>query len=74
MTLETAEAEVQAAEDAWKTRDPERVGEAYTSRTRWRNGRPVLRRRRRSRRGRRTADLLTIRDKRVPRSTPAARA
>jgi hypothetical protein len=30
LTLETAETRVQAAEDAWRTRDPERVAEAYT--------------------------------------------
>jgi hypothetical protein len=29
-TLETARAKVQAAEDAWNTRDPERVALAYT--------------------------------------------
>ena len=29
-TLETAKAKVQAAEDAWNTRNPERVALAYT--------------------------------------------
>jgi hypothetical protein len=29
-TQETAQAKVQAAEDAWNTRDPERVALAYT--------------------------------------------
>jgi hypothetical protein len=32
-----ARAKVQAAEDAWNTRDPERVAAAYTPDTRWRN-------------------------------------
>jgi uncharacterized protein len=36
-TLETAIAKVQAAEDAWNTRDPERVSLAYTEDTEWRN-------------------------------------
>jgi uncharacterized protein len=36
-TLETAKAKVQAAEDAWNTRDPERVALAYTEDTEWRN-------------------------------------
>jgi uncharacterized protein len=36
-TRETAEQKVQAAEDAWNTRDPERVAGAYTEDTRWRN-------------------------------------
>jgi nuclear transport factor 2 (NTF2) superfamily protein len=36
-TRETAERKVQAAEDAWNTRDPERVALAYTEDTRWRN-------------------------------------
>jgi len=30
LTAETARAKVQAAEDAWNTRDPERVALAYT--------------------------------------------
>jgi nuclear transport factor 2 (NTF2) superfamily protein len=36
-TLETALQKVQAAEDAWNTRDPERVALAYTEDTVWRN-------------------------------------
>jgi nuclear transport factor 2 (NTF2) superfamily protein len=36
-TLETAKAKVQAAEDAWNTRDPERVARAYTEDSEWRN-------------------------------------
>jgi uncharacterized protein len=37
-TLETAKAKVQAAEDAWNTRDPERVSSlAYTLDSEWRN-------------------------------------
>ena len=36
-TEETARAKVQAAEDAWNTRDPERVALAYTEDTKWRN-------------------------------------
>lgn len=36
-TLETATAKVQAAEDAWNTRNPERVCLAYTVDTEWRN-------------------------------------
>ena len=32
-----ARTKVQAAEDAWNTRDPERVAAAYTPDTRWRN-------------------------------------
>jgi uncharacterized protein len=36
-TLETAKAKVQAAEDAWNTRDPERVSLAYTPDSEWRN-------------------------------------
>ena len=36
-TLETATAKVQAAEDAWNTRDPERVASAYTEDSQWRN-------------------------------------
>lgn len=36
-TRETALAKVQAAEDAWNTRDPERVAGAYTVDTAWRN-------------------------------------
>jgi uncharacterized protein len=36
-TLETAKDKVQAAEDAWNTRDPERVSLAYTEDSEWRN-------------------------------------
>ena len=36
-TAETAAQKVQAAEDAWNTRDPERVAGAYTSDSVWRN-------------------------------------
>jgi uncharacterized protein len=36
-TLESAKAKVQAAEDAWNTRDPERVALAYTEDSEWRN-------------------------------------
>jgi uncharacterized protein len=36
-TLETARQKVQAAEDAWNTRDPERVALAYTPDSEWRN-------------------------------------
>jgi nuclear transport factor 2 (NTF2) superfamily protein len=36
-TLETAIQKVQAAEDAWNTRDPERVSLAYTPDSVWRN-------------------------------------
>jgi nuclear transport factor 2 (NTF2) superfamily protein len=36
-TLETAKAKIQAAEDAWNTRDPERVALAYTEDSEWRN-------------------------------------
>jgi uncharacterized protein len=34
---ETARQKVQAAEDAWNTRDPERVSKAYSEDSRWRN-------------------------------------
>ena len=34
---DSARRKVQAAEDAWNTRDPERVALAYTPDTRWRN-------------------------------------
>ncbi len=34
---QSARQKVQAAEDAWNTRDPERVAAAYTSDTVWRN-------------------------------------
>ena len=36
-TLETATAKVQAAENAWNTRDPDRVALAYTEDSEWRN-------------------------------------
>ncbi|BEP63090.1 nuclear transport factor 2 family protein [Variovorax sp. V213] len=36
-TLESATKKVQAAEDAWNTRDPVRVSLAYTPDTEWRN-------------------------------------
>lgn len=36
-TLETARAKVRAAEDAWNSRDPERVARAYTEDSEWRN-------------------------------------
>lgn len=36
-TLETAKAKIQAAEDAWNTRNPDRVALAYTEDSEWRN-------------------------------------
>lgn len=36
-TMETARQKVQAAEDAWNSRDPERVAGAYSEDTEWRN-------------------------------------
>ncbi len=36
-TEETARAKVKAAEDAWNSRDPERVALAYTKNSQWRN-------------------------------------
>lgn len=36
-TIETALQKVQAAEDAWNTKDPEKVCMAYTIDTEWRN-------------------------------------
>jgi nuclear transport factor 2 (NTF2) superfamily protein len=36
-TAETAKQKVQAAEDAWNTRDPHKVSLAYTEDSRWRN-------------------------------------
>jgi uncharacterized protein len=36
-TEETARAKVKAAEDAWNTRDPERVALAYSEDSEWRN-------------------------------------
>jgi uncharacterized protein len=47
-TAETARQKVQAAEDAWNSRDPERVAGAYSEDSRWRNrdefvtGRPAI--------------------------------
>jgi len=46
--METAIQKVRMAEDAWNTRDPERVSLAYTTDSRWRNrtdfitGRPAI--------------------------------
>ena len=42
-TEQTARAKVQAAEDAWNTRDPERVALAYASDCEWRNRDETLR-------------------------------
>jgi nuclear transport factor 2 (NTF2) superfamily protein len=36
-TAETARQKVRLAEDAWNTRDPDRVVQVYTEDTRWRN-------------------------------------
>ncbi len=36
-TAETAAQKVRLAEDAWNTRDPQRVALAYTEDTEWRN-------------------------------------
>ncbi len=36
-TLESAKAKVQMAQDAWNSRDPERVALAYTQDSEWRN-------------------------------------
>ncbi len=36
-TLETATQKVRLAEDAWNSKDPQRVSLAYTPDTRWRN-------------------------------------
>ena len=36
-TVETAAQKVRMAEDAWNTRDPDRVVKVYTEDTRWRN-------------------------------------
>ena len=47
-TAETAAQKARLAEDAWNTRDPERVALAYTVDSRWRNraeflqGRPAI--------------------------------
>ena len=37
LTLETAVQKIRMAEDAWNSRDPERVSLAYTPESRWRN-------------------------------------
>ena len=42
-SLETAVRKVRMAEDAWNTRDPERVALAYTPDSRWRNRSEFLR-------------------------------
>jgi len=42
-SLETAQLKVQAAEDAWNSRNPERVSLAYTENTEWRNRTEFLR-------------------------------
>ena len=42
-TLETATQKVRMAEDAWNTRDPQRVALAYTIDSRWRNRAEFLR-------------------------------
>lgn len=42
-TLETAKAKVRAAEDAWNSRDPERVALAYSADSEWRNRDTFLR-------------------------------
>jgi len=36
-TLETAKQKIQAAEDAWNSKDPVKVSKAYTIDTEWRN-------------------------------------
>jgi uncharacterized protein len=36
-TLDSAKAKVQAAEDAWNSRNPDRVVLAYTEDSQWRN-------------------------------------
>jgi uncharacterized protein len=42
-TLETATAKVRAAEDAWNSRDPQRVALAYSEDSEWRNRDQFLR-------------------------------
>ena len=42
-TLETATQKVQMAEDAWNSRDPERVALAYSEDSQWRNRAEFLR-------------------------------
>ena len=41
-TLETATAKVRAAEDAWNSRDPERVAMEYSEDSQWRNRSTLL--------------------------------
>lgn len=36
-TLETAKEKIQMAEDAWNSRDPEKVSKSYTTDSEWRN-------------------------------------
>jgi len=36
-TLDTAKQKIQLAEDAWNSKDPERVSKAYTINSEWRN-------------------------------------
>ncbi len=36
-TVETAKQKIQMAEDAWNSKDPERVSKAYTVNSEWRN-------------------------------------
>ncbi len=47
-TKETAAQKARMAEDAWNSRDPERVALAYTEDSRWRNRSEFLEGRRRS--------------------------
>ncbi len=42
-TLDSARAKVQAAQDAWNSRDPDRVALAYTEDSEWRNRTEFLR-------------------------------
>ncbi|MCI0424091.1 MAG: nuclear transport factor 2 family protein, partial [Acidobacteria bacterium] len=42
-TLETAAAKMRAAEDAWNSRDPQRVSLAYSKDSEWRNRDQFLR-------------------------------
>lgn len=42
-TLESATMKVRAAEDAWNSRDPERVSQAYSPESQWRNRGEFLR-------------------------------
>ena len=64
-TAETATAKVQAAEDAWNSRDPQRVSMAYTEDSDWRNRDDVFRGRGATpglKEGHAAADLKTIAD------------